>query len=170
MVWKIKKYIVSMVSCCVMLLAYTTDTFGYTPYDGNISTTYITIFEDIASKISPDQDYVFFRSEQYEYVMLVGDMDFDGTKFTSTATSLTEYKIKTNSGYSSSYIYTCSTVTPTDITITEDLVYSNLGYFPSFEEKGENISYATFIAIVVIGICMLLRPIFNFVCRSRNGN
>ncbi len=135
-------------------------------YDGSISTTYITIFRDIATKIGPADDYVFFRSGQYEYQMYVGDLTYENDSFTGTG--LKVYTISTaGSGYSNAYTYDWST-SDLELAPGTALIYSNLGEFPDLIERSDYLAYSQ-ILLLFIGLCIvLLRPIFSFCLRPRS--
>lgn len=171
MVWSLKRVMVAMMSCCVMLLAYTTDTFAYSIYsEGNISSTYTTIFEDIVQGLSSSDDYVFWRSGQYEYTMITGNLELYGSTF-SSPDLVTEYSITTGTGYNSYYTYTVTEdISAFTLNSENYLVYSNLGNYPILIERGALYEYSTLATLIIIGCCLLLRPMFDFVLRYRNGN
>lgn len=137
------------------------------PYEGNISTTYITIFRDIATKIPLNADYVFFRSGQYDYTMVVGDFDDTGNAITS-GSEVTIYTISTNSGYNSIYDYSVSIQTGYTITPGSALIYSNLGNYPDLIERNDNYALATLLLLLVGICCYLCRSIFGFCLRFRS--
>lgn len=61
-------------------------------YDGTYSSTYLTYARDTVSKMSPDMDYVFFRSGQYSYrLVYADDLSYDGVYFRSTGASYISY-------------------------------------------------------------------------------
>lgn len=141
-------------------------------YQGTISTTYITFFRDIVAGLPVLDDYVFLRTGDNEYTMYSGDLDYTNGTFYMTGEGK-EYVIEqvSGSGYGNSYYrYSVSTVDDVRVNVGSFLVYSNLGDFPQFEDRGVLYEYATFMAVFVIGLCALVRPLSNFVLRFRNGN
>lgn len=136
-----------------------------TVYDGNISTTYITIFRDIVGKIDLKDDYVFFRSGQYEYSLIAGDLTFDGSTF--NADEATQYVIVTNSSYNSSYEYSTGAIRSWSLTPGTALIYSSLGHYPTLVERGDQYELSTLFMLGVILCVLIIRPIFSFTLRER---
>lgn len=166
MVWrKIICFAVAIIAC---VLPMATHAFAAEPYDGTINTSYITIFKDIATKIDIDKDYVFYRSGQYEYQMVVGDLHYSTGQI--TADGLVEiYIVSTNSSnYNSGYEYFVTSENGFSLTLGSSLVYSNLGAYPDLIERNDyNVFTTNF--LLVIAICLyVLRSIFSFCLRKRN--
>lgn len=165
-----------MVRCKVILLAFCfslalvmampSRASAAEPYEGNISTTYITIFRDIATNLGLDDDYVFYRSGQYEYQMVVGQLDYTGSLISADG-SVKIYRITTNSGYSSDYVYTITTANSFSLTPGNALIYTNLGEYPDLIERSVDFEFAT-LALLFIGLCCyLLRSILGFCLRRK---
>lgn len=134
-------------------------------YDGTMSTTYITIFRDIVGNIGLEEDYVFYRSGQYEYTMIAGELTYEGGTF--AADEATSYILTTNTSYNSNYHYSVGSVSSWSLTPGNALVYSSLGTYPDLIERSDQYALATFFAVCV-ALCMsLIRPIFNFTQRRR---
>lgn len=164
MVRKVSRIIVFLVIAAVMLPMAAS---AATIYDGNISTTYITIFRDIASKLSPFDDYVFFRSDQYEYMMVVGDFDYSSGLMSADG-RVTIYAISTNNTYNSSYVYSVSTQDGFSISPGESLIYSNLGDYPDLILRSDYYELSAVLLLLVGLCCYLLRSVFGFCSRKRN--
>lgn len=164
----VRKIIIVMAAVSMLLSLMTVHAMAAEPYaDGNISTTYITIYRDIANNIGINDDYVFFRSGQYEYKMYVGDLENLDSTFTGT--ELTCYTITTNSGttYNSTYTYDITTGETLTLTCGDILVYSNLGGYPNFFERGDNNEVALLLLGGVAFVCFLISRIFSFNLRRR---
>lgn len=153
------------VLCCLAAMPLAAS--AATVYDGTISTTYITIFRDIASKFPVDTDYVFFRSGQYEYILVAGDLIWDGSMFTGE--NVTQYILTTNSSYNSSYEYGTASLDTFSLATGSSLVYSNLGNFPDLYERSDYLETAGVFALAVFSASNLLRPVFIFCLRLKNG-
>ena len=169
MVWKISKKVIICLFAFMMMCECTfINAFAYTPYtQGTISSTYITQFRDLLNKVGVNDDYVMLRSGQYEYVMIVGDLELSSTKITGK--SGTEYKFTTSSGnYNQNNIYTVSEVSNIVVELNDTLIYSNLGNYPDLIEKGVTIQYASLNILLIMCICILVGNIFNFTLRSRS--
>ncbi len=135
-------------------------------YEGTISSTYYSIVEEIP--ISPLSDYVFFRSGQSSYVLLVGDIEYSSNKFTlvSDGKVFTINQVS-GSGYSSShYQYSVSDVSSYTVNTNGILVYSNLGGYPDLH-KEQTFDFITMFLLLIIGLCAFIRPVFAFSMRMR---
>lgn len=137
----------------------------YSTYaNGNISTTYTQYFKDILSGKSILDDYVAFRSSQYEYVMAVGDIDYNGN-FKGNG----EVKIYTFDTESSNYnsILTYSVSTDSNFTLNQGntVIYSNLGEYPQLIERGANFEVIQTILFSIMLISVVISRIFY--CRKR---
>ena len=137
-----------------------------TVYEGNISTTYITIFSDIVDKIGMNDEYVFYRSGQYEYTMIAGEITYDGSTFAADEAS--SYVINTNSSYNSYYEYSTGKVISWSLSPGSALVYSSLGDYPALVDKSETYSFATLVLLFVCLCMFLIRSIFGFTYRRRS--
>lgn len=169
MVWKIAKKIVICLVACACLLPIGMTTHAAEVYSGgNISNTYTTIFRDIVNGLDINEHYVFYRSGDYEYKMIVGDIKYENNVFTSTECE--EYTLSyTQSGYGSSSIYTYRVNTLMNFTLSPltYLVYSDLGKYPTLHERGSLYEIAFVFLVVIIGLCVLIRSIFSFTYRTR---
>lgn len=114
--------------CCLAALPLAAS--AATVYDGNISTTYITIFRDIVSKLPLTSDYVFFRSGQYEYLLVAGDLDYNGSMFTGS--DLTQYILVTNGNYNSNYEYGTTKIDNFNLAPADVLYIPTLATTPTF--------------------------------------
>lgn len=166
MVWKRLIFIV-----CLFLIIATAmpkKAFAYSVYtEGTLSSTYITYFRDIVGGIKPNDNYVAYRSGQYQYTLAVGDFTLSGSSISSTGTTKLYVYETSSSGYNSTYTYDVSEVTDFSLDVGNYIVYSNLGDFPLLEERGVIYEYATLFVVCVIAFCMFLRSIFEFTYRLR---
>lgn len=167
MVWK--RLITCITLVMIFALANTYECYAYSIYtEGNLSSTYTTIFEDVVSGISPSKNYVYYRSGQYEYTLAVGDNMklVDGIVYSTENTDL--YIITTASGYNSNYTYSISSVPDFQLSLGDSLVYSNLGDYPLLEERGVLYEYLQTYIIIIFALCCFVRSIFAFTYRLRN--
>lgn len=137
--------------------------------EGNISTTYVTYFRDILGKLPPSDDYVFFRSGQSEYTMVVGDL-FYQNNIISAYTPCRVYQIYTSSssGYQSTYHFAANNYAEYTVNIGSGLVYSNLGDFPDLNERSDYLETAILVLMLIFIFMHLISRIFNFTLRSRS--
>ena len=151
--------------CCLAALPLAAS--AATVYEGTISTTYITIFRDIASKLPFTSDYVFFRSGQYEYILVAGDLEYSGSMFSGS--DLTQYILTTNGNYNNNYEFGTVSLNTFNLAPGSALVYSNLGSFPDLYDRSDYTLVGIFFAIALCFCCYLIRPIFDFVMRMRGA-
>ena len=165
--WKVTRILaVACALCCLAALPLAAS--AATVYDGNISTTYITIFRDIVSKLPLTADYVFFRSGQYEYLMVVGDLDYNGSMFTGS--DVTQYILVTNGNYNSTYEYGTAHLNSFSLAPSDALVYSNLGNYPDLYDRSDYTLVGIFFAIGLCFACYLISKIFDFTLRMRGAS
>jgi len=138
---------------------------GYSCYEGTVSSTFLTIFQGVVSKISPMSDYVFFRSDQYEYMLVVGDITLESGTFETG--SCTVYRILTNSSYNSSYSYSIREEADFSLTVQDALVYSNLGHYPDLRDQSAIYSFSVLLLLLIVLFMNLARSIFGFTMRRR---
>lgn len=157
-----------MVICALaLILAAPVRASAYTIYDGNISSTYTSIFRDLLSKKGINEDYLCFRSGQYEYVMLIGDLTYEDGSFSGDKG--TEYKITTNTGYNSSYEYEVTSVRSIRLDPGSALLYSNLGDYPELLDADDYYMFAQLLLIWISIIMMLVHRIFEYTYKRGGG-
>lgn len=160
MVRKIRKYIICFFALLV-LFSTTLNAKSYSIYDGSINTTVLTYFKDIVSKVKLNENYVFFRGGQYDYYLIVSDsLTFNNNTFSSSNAHV--YNIYSNSNYNSNYYFSFTEIDSFDLSVSNQLIYSDLGYFPSLIERGYIYDFATLFIIYVFCLSCLVRPIFSF--------
>lgn len=166
MVWKRLIIIVAVLAILSSMTINASAADVYT--EGNISTTYVTYFQDILGKVSPLKDYVFFRSGQYEYTMVVGDLELSSGVFISSQPCevYTIYST-TSSGYNQTYSFGSTIENTYSLRVADSLVYSNLGDYPDLIERGDYLETAVLL-LILVALCMsLVARIFNFCLRIR---
>lgn len=167
MVWKIGS-VFALIG--LLLLADPINAYAYDIYDsGNISTTYIEIFEDVLNSVPVSSDYVFFRSGQYTYTMVVGDFEYNNKVFSGE--KYTEYTLTTSSsGYTqNTHHYNVAEGQNLNLNASNYLIYSNLGNYPTLIERGSSYDFTLLYAFVIFGLACCVRPIFQFVLRRSSG-
>lgn len=111
---------------------------AYSVYtEGNISTTYLSYFEDLTSKIGLNDDYVFFRSGQNEYTMAVGDLDLVNGTFVGSSVKIYQIYSTSISGYNTIYSFSNRTENGFVLQVASSLVYSNLGSYPDLIQRND---------------------------------
>lgn len=164
MVRQITSKILSIVIVAVVLMlplgsiALATD---YTAYDGNISSTYTQYFKDIIADVPITDNYVYFRSGQYTYDLVIGDIEFNDGVFVLLGEGK-QYTITNNSNnYSSYYVYNVQDINHFTLIPDDKFVYSDLGDYPQLEGRSEKFEILQTITIVVACLYVVIRSIFN---------
>lgn len=142
----------------------------YSPYhDGNIGTTQLQYFRDIVSNIGINDSYIASRTDRYTYQLFVGDIKYSNGQFmgSNQGSVITVYTINTDTNSYGTYTYNVSTDNNFTFNASNYLVYSNLGNYPSLEERSVLYELSSLFILAVIGLCALLRPLFSYVYRSR---
>ena len=158
MVWKVK--FTSLMLALLILLGANcarVSAATYDVYEGNPSNTQLQYFRDIISGIGLGDHYVAFRSGQYDYTMLVGNLVFENGIFSSTDSCIV-YFLETNNSYNGYYTYSVSEVDTVSFNPEDKIIYSDLGQFPQLEERGAK--YEILTAILIVAICV------GYVCKS----
>ncbi|MBQ8239827.1 MAG: hypothetical protein IJZ38_03155 [Bacteroides sp.] len=161
------------VACVLaLLMAVPCRASAATVYDGNISSTYTTIFRDLVTRVAATEDYVFFRSSEYDYTMVAGDLEYaDGT---FSGEELRAYVVTVYSNIGSGYSNTCSfsmeDMLSFELTPGSALIYSNLGEYPDLRPTEYYGINALGVLIGTLVVMALLREIFRFVYRGRSGD
>lgn len=143
---------------------------SYSPYnDGNIGTTQLQYFRDIVSNLGINDSYVASRTDRYTYQLFVGDIKYSNGQFTGSnqGSVITIYTIKSDTNSYGTYTYTVTSDNNFTFNASNYLVYSNLGEYPSLEERSVIYELSTLFIIAVVALCALLRSLFCFVYRVR---
>lgn len=156
----------------VFLLALSLMTAQASAYDvyteGNISSSYTTIFKDVIGSVPVTDDYVFFRSGQYDYTLISGDLTYENGVFTSSVPCTVYTLSYSQSGYSTTtYDYQVFQTSSVSLAVGSNLVYSNLGNFPTLEERSDIYAFCSLLVLCSIGLCVVLRSVFSFCSRKR---
>lgn len=159
-----------LVCACALIAGIAISAGAATPYEGSISSTLLDIADNVPMTFS--DDYVFYRSGQYEYKLVYGNLAYNNGTFL-LVDPLTEVTISqvTQTGYGSTsyYSYEQSELTSFQLSPGNFLVYSNLGGYPNLNEGGDSYYEAvqTVLLCAIICIFALLRPLTDFINRRR---
>ena len=130
-------------------------------YQGTISTTYLTMFRDVVSSLPVTDDYVLFRSGESTYTLVAGDLDYSGTFTLNGEGKQYDITSVSGSGYSNSYYgYSVGSITSFTLTPGNYLVYSNLGDYPTLEERGVQYEFTTLFVLSVGCLAAFIHNIF----------
>lgn len=131
---------------------------AYDVYDGNMSNTYVQYFKDIVGGLKFKENYVAFRSGQYEYTMVTGAITYDGAFHGS---DLTCYTFSNDGNYNSTYTYEVTTIDSFSLNPNNRILYSDLGQFPQLETRGEKYEILATVLIVVLLLGLVIRSFFK---------
>lgn len=146
-------------------LAASASAAEYNVYAGNISGTYADYARDLMGSVGLEDSYLFFRSGQYEYVLLVGDLTYENGVF--TAPSAMEYKILTGANYGSDYSYSVTEVSDVSLSPGSAMVYSDLGNYPELRDPSQLLELVQVFLLAMYGVMFLVHCIFSFILRRR---
>lgn len=152
----VRKIIALCIVATIVIGVLCTPTFAATHNvytEGNISTTYVQYFKDILSGCDVNDDYIAFRSGQYSYILVVGDLEYQNGQVTLNDTG-TIYTFTQSGNYNSSYSYTVNDINNFSVTTGNSIIYSNVGQFPHLIERGVHIE--TFTLVLLCGMCVFV--------------
>lgn len=160
--WERLEKKLNMFLLCMLLTVFglSVTVEAYTPYDsGNLSTTYISYFDDILNKY-PFDNYVIWRDTQYNYCLALGDIEYTSNSFTADEVKL--FTIDTGQNYNSSYRLYRSTIQNFSLTNSNNsIVYSDLGFYPTVNERGSNYESSLLLIVFIACIFVLARDILK---------
>lgn len=122
------------------------------PYDGTINGTYLDIGALCLWNLGWFDDYVFYRSSQYSYVLAYGDISLSGSNFSSSSCTILTINA-TTTGQSS--ITVSSSTGSLSLSAGNRLVYSSLGDYPHLDSRKYIYDEVMYIALVALGLHVL---------------
>ena len=130
--------------------------------DGSLSTTYVTYFKDILSGVPFGDNYVAFRSGQYSYTMVTGDLSYeDSSKSFVLSGEGRIFNFTTSSGYNASYNYDTDTISNFSLNAGDAVIYSDLGHYPELIERGAKYEMLSAVLLVFALLCLVVGRIFS---------
>ena len=160
----VRRLIIALGLVVALCGSMATQAEAYSVYDGTPSSTYITYFRDMLTKFSVASDYVCFRSGQYDYLLVIGDLTKTDNRIQSTG-SVDICEISTYSGYNATYSMSFRTEENFFVDCGDEIVYSNLGMYPTLEQRGDLFDFTTLFIVAACAVCCLFRGFFEW----RNG-
>lgn len=149
-----------IVAICIAMLLCGSTCMAAEPYEQSISSTYLQYARDIIPNLDVEDDYVFYRSGQYEHILVAGEIEYNGSTFSSTDV-LDSYVFTSGSGYNSDYTYSTGEVKNFNLSTSNKMVYSNLGQFPRLVERGSDYEVYQTIFMFIVALCVVIRSIFT---------
>lgn len=152
------------VLCCTLVLtlgfAKQTHAATHTIYEqGTLSSTYTTYFKDILSGAKFNDNYVAFRSGQYSYSMVVGDLEYNNGVISMNGKGK-EYVFTTGSGYNGQTSYEVSEISSFSVNCSNYIVYSDCGDYPQLIERGAKYEMVSLFILSIVLLCIVINRIF----------
>lgn len=94
-----------------------------------VGTQNLEIFDRIVAKLPLGVDYVYYRDSQYNYCLAYGNLSYNNSYFSGR--NVTRINYNTYTGSSQQPTFTVSIVSSFNLPVSNWLVYSNLGDYPS---------------------------------------
>lgn len=146
----------SVCICFVLLLCFVVPAgASYEPYEGTVSSTYVTLFANILEKHTK-ADYVVFRGGQYEYILVYGELILTGKKIAGEDVDIVT--VNTSSSYNSTQSLTFGIEPTFELNVGNSIIYSNLGDYPLIQggvTKYE-VQAVTYMLLVCMCVVMFL--------------
>lgn len=155
-----KVTIMAVCLCLLFCVSRSAQATAYTPYDGSISSTYITYFKDIVSGIGFNENYVALRTGQYEYVLFVGQFTYENGVYTLQDTG-TAYTISNEGNYNTYQTYSVNEVTDVTVTPQDKIIYSDLGQYPQLIDRGSKYEMLNTYLLVGFMLIFFILRIFS---------
>lgn len=109
------------------------------PYGSVTGGTYWELAEGIVAKsASATDDYLFYRSGEYEYYLLMGDLSLSGSMVSGADVRAVRFW-RSGYGYDGNW-YTESGTVSCSVSVGDFIVASSLGDYPAFELPGRSVS------------------------------
>lgn len=155
-----------IIACCVAMLVVfganctVTQAATHNVYnEGNMNTTYITYFKDILSGSGFSDNYVAFRSGQYEYTMIVGKLEYNNGVI-SLSEKGKQYVFNQTGNYYATHNYEVSEISNFSINTGNYIIYSDVGNYPQLIERGAKYEMLTTLLLSTMCISVVVNRIF----------
>ena len=130
--------------------------------EGTLSTTYTTYFKDIISGAKFTDNYVAFRSSQYEYNLVVGELEYNNGVISLVGDICKEYRFySTSTNYNSQYRYSVDTLSEFSLNTDNYILYSDVGDFPQLVERGAKYEMFTTLLLCIVLLCIVFGRFFR---------
>ena len=123
--------------------------------------TYTDVAAHMVVKSGWNDDYLFYRSGQYSYTLVMGDLELSNTRFTGEGCKCVDFVYtNTSAGYTMSF-----RTSDIDVDAGANIVYSNLGDYPVLSV--EEMQFKLLAYISAVALCMaLISSVFMFTLRN----
>lgn len=133
-------------------------------YDGTFSASLLTYFQSFFPKIPWGSHYVCFRGGQYDYYLYFGPgLSYENAVFTGDG--LECLYIDTDNDYRSGYQLYYSSGNSLNLSVNDNIVFSDLGYYPSLDNSSSSHLQIILFVLILFGLCSVIRSILGFTLR-----
>lgn len=129
-------------------------------YEGNPSNTYIQYFKDIISGMSFTDNYVAFRSGQYDYTLVVGKLEYTNGEIRLVGQGEI-YTISQEGNYNSYYKYDYAETSNFSVNPSDKIIYSDIGNYPHLVERGAQYEIFTAVLLCTALLCVVVGRFFR---------
>lgn len=152
----------AVIICALLLFPTPALAANYTAYQSvSPNSSYLDWADSYYPHIGFSDDYVFFRSGQFQYCLAVGDLSYSSGTFSGDDIQCTFLNL--SSGGSGDLSVTSSSGS-FNLNPSSKIVYSNLGSYPTLNPLYFYLTCFIFISVVAL-IMSLLRYIWSFLLR-----
>lgn len=134
------------------------------PYASVSGGTYDALAADVVGKLGqPLDDYLFYRSGTYSYVLAIGDLRLDGTTFTGSGCTVVRFvRDDSFNGYRIEF-----STEGVQVDASGYIVRSNLGNYPQLDVGDARLELVAMVCLGLLCVDFVVRPIYAFVSRDR---
>lgn len=152
----------ALMVCALLLFPSTALGAPSVPYDSiSTSSSYLDYFAAYLPSIPFGDDYVCYKSGQYEYRLVYGEISVDGSLMSSVDATVVAVSTLNSSG---NHVSVRRFSSPLSLDVRDYLVYSSLVGFPSLRPDYFYLTCVIFCLVVSL-VMHLLRSIWSFLLR-----
>lgn len=148
---------VLLAACLLISVGLTASAASYTA-TGAVPSDVVQIFRLYITKDNLFDNYAAVSTSEGEYKLFIGELQLDSGYISSSE----EVKVVTVKADQS---YDVSSISSLSLSCGSNILYSDLGDYPSLMERGEYFEILQTLLIIVVVLTMLLMRIFGAVSR-----
>lgn len=135
-----------------------------TPYASLNGGTYEGYAAQVVAKLGqPFDDYLFYRSGSYTYVLCMGDLTLSGSTFSGSGCDVVTFSRSPSlDGYGVEF-----STEDVEVNAGGYIVCSNLGNYPQLDVGLARVELLLWLCAALLAVHFVCKPVFAFVLRSR---
>lgn len=134
---------------------------NYSVYPGTVSGQPLQLGRDLVSSGISTPHYLFFRGGEYDYYMIIGDLEYNNGSFSFTDADVYQYNYahtQQNQYYYAMYLRRESGSVSNPYSAT---LYSDLGSFPQLLDRGGvTLEASILFSVVLLTLYIVIRDLF----------